>query len=77
MIDICDGSLVPGSSLIDFNFSFCEELWQILQRFSPEIRYRIYGRWKNKHTARCWNLNIQRGKVLGMTRYAMKLHLFF
>lgn len=72
MINICDGALVPGSSLLDSNFAYCEELWQILQRLTPENRYWIYGRWRNVHTTRCWNLNIQRGRVLGMTRYAMK-----
>jgi len=34
--------------------------------------HRIYHRWRTIHTDRCWDLNLQRGKVLGMTRYIMK-----
>lgn len=76
-MNICDGALVPGSSLLDSNFAYCEELWQILQHFPHEKRYWIYGRWKNVHSPRYWDLTIQRAKVLGMTRYAMKFVAIF
>ncbi|KAI1732320.1 transcription factor/nuclear export subunit protein 2 domain-containing protein [Ditylenchus destructor] len=72
IMDICESCLVPASSMLDSNFSYCEELWQILQRFPYYDRYRIYGRWKNDHTKRSWILTIQRSKALGMTKYAMK-----
>lgn len=72
IMDICESCLVPASSMLDSNFSYCEELWQILQRFPYYDRYRIYGRWKNDQTKRSWILTIQRSKALGMTKYAMK-----
>ncbi|CAK5013732.1 unnamed protein product [Meloidogyne enterolobii] len=72
IVDLCDSVLVPAASLLDSNFVYCEELWQILGRLPYQERYRIYHRWRTIHTQRCWELSLQRGKVLGMTRYIMK-----
>ena len=73
IVDICDHCLVPGTSLLSSpNYNYVDELWAILQRFPYQQRYYIYGRWKNVHTLRCWDLAIQRSKVLGMTKYAIK-----
>uniref|UniRef100_A0A914HDU3 THO complex subunit 2 n=1 Tax=Globodera rostochiensis TaxID=31243 RepID=A0A914HDU3_GLORO len=72
IMSLCDAVLVPAASLLESNFAYCEELWQILSRFSYMDRYRIYHRWRTVHTERCWDLSIQKGKVFGMTRYIMK-----
>ncbi|KAL3090360.1 hypothetical protein niasHS_006812 [Heterodera schachtii] len=72
ILNLCDAVLVPAASLLESNFAYCEELWQILCHFSYQDRYRIYHRWRTVHTERCWDLSIQKGKVFGMTRYIMK-----
>lgn len=37
---LCDSVLVPAASLLESNFAYCEELWQILGRFPYQDRYR-------------------------------------
>uniref|UniRef100_A0A183BYF4 THO complex subunit 2 n=1 Tax=Globodera pallida TaxID=36090 RepID=A0A183BYF4_GLOPA len=70
IMSLCDAVLVPAASLLESNFAYCEELWQILSRFSYMDRYRIYHRWRTVHTERCWDLSIQKGKAgyLQMTK---------
>lgn len=72
IVDMCDFSLLPGLSLMESNYAYCEELWTVLSRFSYRDRYRMYGRWKNVHTDRWWDLTVQKGKTIGKTRYIMK-----
>ena len=44
MMDIIDEFLLPSLSLAEMNSALSEELWTLLQGFSYEIRYRLYGR---------------------------------
>uniref|UniRef100_A0A915DWV3 THO complex subunit 2 N-terminal domain-containing protein n=1 Tax=Ditylenchus dipsaci TaxID=166011 RepID=A0A915DWV3_9BILA len=71
IMDMCDGALVPAAHCSNPTLLIVKSCGRFFNGFLHD-RYRIYGRWKNVHTARCWALNVQRGKVLGMTRYAMK-----
>ena len=71
-MEICDNILVPAASILESNYAYCEELWQILYRFTYQERFRIYERWRTIHADRNWDLCLQRGKVLGMTRYVVK-----
>lgn len=72
MMDICDCCLVPAASLLESNFAYTEELWLLLSQMPYQDRFWMYGRWKTVHTARCWELAVQRSKATGMAKYAMK-----
>ncbi|PAV81790.1 hypothetical protein WR25_19360 [Diploscapter pachys] len=71
MMDIIDEFLLPSLSLAEMNSALSEELWTLLQGFTYEIRYRLYGRW-NSHTARYSEIGVVRAKVIGRTKYVLK-----
>lgn len=72
VVDLCDQVLLLALTAGECNPGLSEEIWSILAHFPYQVRYRLYGRWKNEHTARHPILNIRRGQVHGRTRYIMK-----
>lgn len=69
IVDFC---LLPSLSIGEPNFTYNEELWAILSRIPYQGRYWMYGRWKTVHSADNYELQLQRGKVVGRMKYIMK-----
>ncbi len=59
--------------MADGNAALSDELWSLIGHFPYTLRYRLYGRWKNVHTGRHPGLLLRRGRVIGRTRYVIKL----
>ncbi|CAJ0916857.1 unnamed protein product, partial [Mesorhabditis belari] len=55
-----DSVIIPGMTLLDGNCGIAEEVWTLLQI------------WKSSHTTRYPELLIQKGKLLGRTKYLLK-----
>ncbi|XP_068717940.1 THO complex subunit 2-like [Montipora capricornis] len=48
LLTLLDEVLLPSISLLECNSSLAEELWTMMCRFPYELRYRLYGQWKNE-----------------------------
>uniref|UniRef100_A0A914QJJ5 THO complex subunit 2 n=1 Tax=Panagrolaimus davidi TaxID=227884 RepID=A0A914QJJ5_9BILA len=70
MIDIVDNSILPALSLLESSYTYSDELWELLSLFTYQQRFRLYSHWKSIHTPRF--LEVQRGMVLGRTKYCIK-----
>lgn len=70
MVDIVDNCILPALSLLESNYSYSDELWELLSLFTYQQRFRLYSHWKNIHTPKF--LDIQRAMVLGRTKYSIK-----
>lgn len=47
-LTILDEVLLPSLTLLPCNCCLSEELWSLLKLFPYELRYRLYGHWKNE-----------------------------
>uniref|UniRef100_A0A158R5S7 THO complex subunit 2 n=1 Tax=Syphacia muris TaxID=451379 RepID=A0A158R5S7_9BILA len=72
LVDIIDEVLLPSLSLTTFDYTFSEELWNLISHFPYMLRYRMYSRWKTVHTLRHSKINIRKAKTYGMVRYVVK-----
>ncbi|KAK7097709.1 THO complex subunit 2-like isoform X2 [Littorina saxatilis] len=48
LLSVVDDSLLPSLSLQPGNCCMAEELWGLVRHYPYEIRYRMYGHWKNE-----------------------------
>ncbi|XP_049826219.1 THO complex subunit 2 isoform X2 [Aethina tumida] len=48
ILTIVDVSILPALSYLDCNCCIAEEIWTLLKLFPYQIRYCLYGRWKNE-----------------------------
>ncbi|XP_048589854.1 THO complex subunit 2 isoform X3 [Nematostella vectensis] len=62
-LTLLDEVLLPSISLLECNSSLSEELWNMLKCYPYQIRYRLYGQWKNKS----YNSNMELIKVKAAT----------
>ncbi|XP_064608579.1 THO complex subunit 2-like isoform X2 [Liolophura sinensis] len=47
-LTMLDEVILPSLTLLPCNCSISEELWSLLKLYPYELRYRLYGRWKNE-----------------------------
>ncbi|XP_071847770.1 THO complex subunit 2-like isoform X4 [Apostichopus japonicus] len=47
LLSVIESVLLPSLSLMECNASLSEEMWKLLKLFPYEVRYALYGRWKN------------------------------
>ncbi|XP_038056507.1 THO complex subunit 2-like [Patiria miniata] len=47
LLSLIEGSLLPSMSTLDNNACLSEEMWTLLKLMPYNIRYCLYGRWKN------------------------------
>ncbi|KAH9492653.1 THO complex subunit 2, partial [Bulinus truncatus] len=64
--------LLPSLSLLPSNCSMAEELWSLLKLYPYEIRYRLYGTWKNETYFLYPVLIRTRADCLDRAKYIMK-----
>ncbi|KAH9492652.1 THO complex subunit 2 [Bulinus truncatus] len=64
--------LLPSLSLLPSNCSMAEELWSLLKLYPYEIRYRLYGTWKNETYFLYPILIRTRADCLDRAKYIMK-----
>uniref|UniRef100_A0A2C9JZK7 THO complex subunit 2 n=1 Tax=Biomphalaria glabrata TaxID=6526 RepID=A0A2C9JZK7_BIOGL len=64
--------LLPSLSLLHGNCSMAEELWSLLKLYPYEIRYRLYGTWKNESYFLYPILIRTRADCLDRAKYIMK-----
>ncbi|XP_076446186.1 THO complex subunit 2-like [Babylonia areolata] len=48
LLSVVDDALLPSLSLLPGNCCMAEELWGLVKHYPYEIRYRMYGHWKNE-----------------------------
>ncbi|XP_060532268.1 THO complex subunit 2 isoform X2 [Cylas formicarius] len=48
IISILDHTILPSLSYLDCNCCLAEEIWTLVQLYPYQIRYCLYGRWKNE-----------------------------
>ncbi|KAL8617110.1 hypothetical protein ACOMHN_014280 [Nucella lapillus] len=48
LLSIVDDSLLPAMALLPGNCCMTEEVWGLVKHYPYEIRYRMYGHWKNE-----------------------------
>jgi len=70
MMDIVDCSVLPALTLMDSNYSYSDELWELLSMFTYQQRFRLYSHWQGINTQKF--LDVQRAMVLGRTKYCLK-----
>ncbi|KAH3839564.1 hypothetical protein DPMN_112996, partial [Dreissena polymorpha] len=72
LLNILDEVLLPSLSFLSCNCCVSEELWGLVKMFPYELRYRVYGNWKNE----LYNSHPQLIKVkadcLEKSKYIMK-----
>ncbi|ESO98124.1 hypothetical protein LOTGIDRAFT_174338 [Lottia gigantea] len=71
-LNILDCVIFPSLSLLTSNCSLSEELWSLLKLYPYEIRYRLYGRWKNELYSQQSCLVRSKADCLEKTKYIMK-----
>ncbi|CAL1526810.1 unnamed protein product [Lymnaea stagnalis] len=64
--------LLPSLSLLPSNCSMAEELWSLLRLYPYEIRYRLYGTWKNESYLSYPILIRARADCIDRAKYIMK-----
>merc|ERR1711937_663235 len=64
--------LLPTLSLLDCPAVQSEELWQILKALNYEMRYRLYGYWKNSSFKLHPKLIMAQAKAVDRTKYVLK-----
>ncbi|XP_071787081.1 THO complex subunit 2-like isoform X1 [Asterias amurensis] len=47
LLSLIEGTLLPSMSTLDSNACLSEEMWSLLKLMPYNIRYCLYGRWKN------------------------------
>lgn len=48
VLTLMDSSVLPALSYMDCNCCVAEEVWEILKFYPYQLRYSLYGRWKNE-----------------------------
>ncbi|KAL3879965.1 hypothetical protein ACJMK2_032241 [Sinanodonta woodiana] len=71
-LNVIDEILLPSLSLHPCNCCIAEELWTLLRLLPYEIRYRVYGNWKNESYMVHPKLIKVRADCLERAKYIMK-----
>ncbi|XP_041357183.1 THO complex subunit 2-like isoform X2 [Gigantopelta aegis] len=71
-LNVLDDVLLPCQSLLRCNCCIAEELWNFLKHFPYELRYRMYGHWKNDAYGQHPVLIRRRADCLDRAKYIMK-----
>ncbi|XP_061165363.1 THO complex subunit 2-like isoform X2 [Saccostrea echinata] len=71
-LNILDEVLLPSMSMLPCNCCLSEELWTFLKLFPYELRYRLYGNWKNDTYSQHPKLVRVRADCLERAKYLMK-----
>ncbi|CAB4031219.1 THO complex subunit 2, partial, partial [Paramuricea clavata] len=72
LIELVDQVLFPSLSLLECNPSIAEEVWILLKAFPYNIRYCLYGRWKNQSYNLHPKLIDARAKTIKKAKYIAK-----
>ncbi|XP_052792425.1 THO complex subunit 2-like isoform X2 [Mya arenaria] len=48
LLNVIDEALLPSVSFLSCNCCISQEIWTLLKLFPYELRYRMYGNWKNE-----------------------------
>ncbi|CAJ0574694.1 unnamed protein product, partial [Mesorhabditis spiculigera] len=64
--------ILPGMTLLDQNCGVAEEVWELLQNLPYQERFQLYGRWRGLYTKKYPEITLQKGKILGRTKYLLK-----
>lgn len=47
ILSLLDAAVLPALSYMDCNCCIAEEIWEVLKMYPYQLRYSLYGRWKN------------------------------
>jgi len=65
-------AILPSMSLLTCNANISFELWGLLKHMPYQIRYRLYGEWKNESYERHPEMQVARAKIIDKTKYIMR-----
>ncbi|CAC5396379.1 THOC2 [Mytilus coruscus] len=71
-LNMLDEVLLPSMSVLANNCCLSEELWSFLKLYPYELRYRLYGNWKNDTYSQHSKLICIRADCLEKAKYIMK-----
>ncbi|KAL5011569.1 hypothetical protein ScPMuIL_010120 [Solemya velum] len=71
-LNMLDDVIVPSLSFLPCNCCHSEELWGLLKLLPYELRYRLYGNWKNETYAYHAKMIRVRAECLEKAKYIMK-----
>ncbi|XP_048243407.1 THO complex subunit 2-like [Haliotis rufescens] len=71
-LNILDDVVLPSMCLLPCNCCLTEELWGLLKLYKYELRYRLYGHWKNDSHQHHAILIRRRADCLERAKYIMK-----
>ncbi|KAK7500593.1 hypothetical protein BaRGS_00008168 [Batillaria attramentaria] len=72
LLTVVDDALLPSLSLQPGNCCMAEELWGLVKQYPYEIRYRMYGHWKNETYFTHPRLIRVRADTLERAKYIMR-----
>ncbi|CAH3196125.1 unnamed protein product, partial [Porites evermanni] len=72
LLTLVDEVLLPSISLLECNSSLAEELWAMMCRFPYELRYRLYGQWKNESYSSHPRLVLAKAATIKRAKYITK-----
>ncbi|XP_046666105.1 THO complex subunit 2 isoform X1 [Homalodisca vitripennis] len=71
-ISLLDTVILPTLSHLDSNCCVADQIWVLLKLFPYQIRYCLYGRWKNETHLQHAKLLRRRGETLKKIKFIMK-----
>ncbi|KAK2556060.1 THO complex subunit 2 [Acropora cervicornis] len=72
LLTLLDEVLLPSISLLECNSSLAEELWAMMCRFPYELRYRLYGQWKNESYSSHPRMVLAKAATIKRAKYITK-----
>jgi THO complex subunit 2 len=72
LLCIIEEVLLPSLTMMDCPVVQSEELWQIFKNMNYELRYRLYGHWKNLSCTLHPKLIVAHAKSVDRTKYVLK-----
>ncbi|XP_028517932.1 THO complex subunit 2 isoform X2 [Exaiptasia diaphana] len=71
-LTLMDEVLLPSISLLECNSSLAEELWGMIKCYPYQVRYRLYGQWKNDSYDKYMALVRVKAETIKKARYITK-----
>ena len=71
-VTLLDETLLPSLALLSCNCSMGEEVWLVLKTLPYDIRFRLYGCWKNKNYDSHPELVVVKANILSRAKYITK-----
>ncbi|KAK3752595.1 hypothetical protein QZH41_018789 [Actinostola sp. cb2023] len=71
-LTLMDEVLLPSLSLLECNSSLAEELWGMVKCYPYQVRYRLYGQWKNESYEKYMALVKVKAETIKKARYITK-----